>query len=84
MLNIYNFLFAHFFFSLRQYIPCAEIGMVIPAVIETKPKEIIPQFTTISKQRGEGGGAKGINSIDNRVSNGDVGLPSQPYRGNCG
>ena len=57
--------------------------MVIPAVIETKPKEIIPQFTTISKQRGEGG-AKGINNIDNRVSNGDVGLPSQPYRGNCG
>ena len=30
--------------------------MVIPAVIETKPKEIIPQFTTISKQRGGGGG----------------------------
>ena len=58
--------------------------MVIPAVIETKPKEIIPQFTTISKQRGRGGGPKGINSIDNRVSNGDVGLPSQPYRGNCG
>ena len=83
MLNIYNIPFA-FFFSLRQYIPCAEIGMVIPAVIETKPKEIIPQFTTISKQRGRGGGPKGINSIDNRVSNGDVGLPSQPYRGNCG
>ena len=84
MLNIYNIPFAFFFFSLRQYIPCAEIGMVIPAVIETKPKEIIPQLTTISKQRGRGGGAKGINSIDNRVSNGDVGLPSQPYRGNCG
>ena len=84
MLNIYNIPFAFFFFSLRQYIPCAEIGMVIPAVIETKPKEIIPQFTTISKQRGRGGGPKGINSIDNRVSNGDVGLPSQPYRGNCG
>ena len=56
MLNIYNIPFAFFFFSLRQYIPCAEIGMVIPAVIETKPKEIIPQFTTISKQRGRGGG----------------------------
>ena len=64
MLNLYNFLFP-FFFSPRQYIPCAEVGMAVPAVMKTKPKDIIPQFTAIPQQEGwgrkGGGGARGIN-----------------------
>ena len=39
--------------------------MAVPAVMETKPKDIIPQFTAIPQQEGwgrkGGGGARGIN-----------------------
>ena len=38
--------------------------MAVPAVMETKPKDIIPQFTAIPQQEGwerRGGGARGIN-----------------------
>ena len=37
--------------------------MAVTAVMETKPKDIIPQFTAIPQQEGwgKGGGARGIN-----------------------
>ena len=59
-----------FFSPQIQYIPCAEVGMVIPAVTKPKrndssihkQKEMIPQFTAIPKQgvRGREGGGEGL------------------------
>ena len=54
--NIYIYIF---FFSPRQFIPCTEVGMAVTAVMETKPKDIIPQFTAIPQQEGWGKGGGG-------------------------